>query len=163
MWLKRLYLEGRDVEKSAFRALSTAGESVIAAGAISAMTPWSMEMIRGFGVTAWRQTRRRNFNTLSGALSGVSWLTVLTPSRDDACPFSVVIVTDSPQRRNRLRERLIEARVYPATLWPLEEAVLEVPHEHRDLSRRILALHCDGRYGDDDLGRVADEILRAAT
>jgi hypothetical protein len=41
-------------------------------------------------------------------------------------------------------------------LWSLEErAVAGLPARHLDLSRRVLSLHCDFRYTDDDMRRVA--------
>jgi hypothetical protein len=159
MWLKRLCVHGHAIDKAVFRELATAGEEAIASGEVSGISPWSRETVRAFGVGAWRQSRRRNFETLTRALSDVPWLNILEPASDDACPFSTVVVVDTPARRDRLRQHLIDNRIYPATLWPLEETVLPIPWAHRDLSRRTLSLHCDGRYDASDLARVAEEVI----
>jgi hypothetical protein len=54
--------------------------------------------------------------------------------------------------------------VYPAVLWPLEELVLKgIPDADRELSRRLLSIHCDFRYTSSDTDTVAqivEEIYR---
>ena len=53
---------------------------------------------------------------------------------------------------------MIEANVFPVVHWPLEETVLPVGEEARDISRRLISIHCDGRYGAPDMLRVAEAL-----
>jgi hypothetical protein len=87
-----------------------------------------------------------------------AWARVLEPAGDSVA-FSFPLVVDTLARYERIRTRLIEAKIFPTVLWPLEETVLPVGAEARDISRRLLSIHCDGRYGAADMLRIA-EVLR---
>jgi len=94
-----------------------------------------------------------------GSVDGVD---VLEPPIDlDVVPYAVVVFLDDPARRDRLQQHLVRNRVYPAVLWPIAEdsELPELPTSALDISRRILVLHCDGRYARDDLEQVA-RVLR---
>jgi hypothetical protein len=159
MLLKRLYLEGRRVPKATFRALATRGESSLTASELSGIHPVSASIIEGFDASAWRSRRRANFRYLASALADRPAFTILQPTSPHSCPFSLVLVLEDSAARNQVREGLIEMGIFPAVLWPLEKPVLELPRESVELSRRVLSIHCDGRYSEPDLDRVADAIL----
>lgn len=163
MTLKRSYLAGEVVEKESFRSLALAGEEGIASGEISSMTAETADELSAFPLERWRAARARNWGFLAGRLSRLGWLRVLEPESSACAGSSVVVLVDDPARRDRVRTRLIERRVYPAVLWPLEATVVPVPLEARALSRRVLSLHCDVRYGESDLSRVADLVEEAGT
>ncbi|MFO7676544.1 MAG: hypothetical protein R6X12_09545 [bacterium] len=162
MTLKALYLEGRFDDKELFRRLATAAEGRMGSAEVSGMTGWTRALLPTLPVTSWRERRRRNHRALATALDGISWVEVL-PSRDadGGCPFSGILLFDSPGRRERVRERLLAARVYPAILWPLESPALPgIPSEAVALSRRMLSIHCDMRYAEEDMLRVAGLVIR---
>jgi hypothetical protein len=160
MLLKSRYLSGQYVAKDEFRALFLEGESHIASGPVSGMTPATRETLDCFPVAAWREKRRENFEYLSSAIAGIPWLRVLQPQDESRTPMSAVIAVDTPARRESVRQKLIEKRIYPAVHWSLEEPVVRgsVPAAHVELSRRILSIHCDARYDESDLSRVAHEL-----
>lgn len=163
MSLKALYLEGLFEDKEIFRTLTIAGNKRIGTGEVSAMSDWSRAMLERFPFLSWRKRRKDNHRALSSELSGLSWVRVLQPPPDgDTCPFSAVLLFDSPERRDFVRERLIEARVYPAILWSLEEPVVSgISESNLDFSRRMLSIHCDMRYDKKDMLRVAEIIQQA--
>jgi hypothetical protein len=160
MALKALYLEGAFDDKELFRRLATSGEDRIAEGDLSGMTTWTRALLLTFPVRPWRGRRRENHRVLSSALSGIPWVKVLQPmSEGDECPFSGILLFDSVERRDHVRERLMASRVYPAILWPLESPVLPgVPPEDVDFSCRMLSIHCDMRYDREDMLKVAGLI-----
>ncbi|MCK4783072.1 MAG: hypothetical protein KAV87_04925 [Desulfobacteraceae bacterium] len=81
---------------------------------------------------------------------------------DATCPFSGFLIFESPEIRDRVQQQLIEAKIYPAILWPPDKPILEgVSTENQELSRRALSLHCDMRYTEQDMQRVAALISRA--
>jgi hypothetical protein len=163
MMLKMLYLEGYDVDKHDFRTLSFATEASFCEPGASGMTAWSISLMRALPVAHMRGLRRRNFNLLDEALAGMPGLQVLHGSSDQACcPFSCVLRLDSSAQRDQLRAHLLRAQIYPAVLWPLEKpAVPGIPGRHLELSRRLLSLHCDIRYSDTDMLRVAAAVRAA--
>lgn len=160
MMLKSLYLEGHAVEKATFRMLFERGERDIAGGPPSGMTQWTAEMLRMLPVCEWRRKRTANFDFLASALGGSQHFSVLLPEAG-AHPFMLVLRFESSAVRDRARRYLIDHSVYPAILWSLESPRLEVDERAVDLSRRVLALHCDFRYEEEDLQRVADEVRNA--
>jgi hypothetical protein len=119
-------------------------------------------LLSTFPVEAWREQRRLNHQTISACLADLPWVEVLQPANGSLpSPFSAVLVCDSPARQSRLRERLISANIFPAILWPLDEAVIAgIPPEHLDLSRRMLSIHCDMRYIPSDMEHIASLISK---
>jgi hypothetical protein len=115
-------------------------------------------ILGSFPVAAWRSARAVNHVVLTSRLAQVGWARVLAPADGDSVPFSCVFVVDSAQLRERARRYLIAANIFPAVLWPLEQTVMPIGHEARDVSRRLLSVHCDGRYGTPDMLRIG-EIL----
>ena len=160
MQLKKLYLEGYPVEHETFEKLFASGEDDIASGTISGMSEWSKALLDSFPLLQWREQRRENHLTLSEALSSISWVRVLQrQSFTDACPFSGILLFDSHERREWIRERLIKARVYPAVLWTLDKpCLLGIPDEALVFSRRMLSIHCDMRYTGNDMRHIAKLI-----
>jgi hypothetical protein len=163
MALKGIYLRGGRIDKEVFRELALAGEARLGGGPVSGMTPWARELMRTFPTEAWRRRRRENYDVLATTLEGLRGATVLKARENRSCPFCVGIVLDSAERRKVVRERLIAGRVYPAVLWPMEApGTPGVRACDVDLSRRMLALHCDMRYDAGDMQRVAALVREAA-
>ncbi len=158
MALKARYLDGEAVDKTSYRALALGGEAEIATGPVSGMTSETAADVMSFPWERWRERRRENAMFLSARLRHLPGLRVLQPRAVACVPFAVVLATDDEDRRARLRARLIDHRVYPAVLWPLDEAVVPVPEDAVRLSRRVLGLHCDFRYDVGDLATVADRV-----
>lgn len=161
MILKAMYLAGHPVEKDAYLALAVGAERGFDAGGVSGMSDVARAVLASFPIDRWRSARKANHAVLRQRLAGIGWAHVLPPAAGAGVPFSCVVVLDLALRRERVRLRLIEGRVYPAVLWPLEETVLPVGAEARDLSRRVLSIPCDGRYGSEDMCRVGDLFARA--
>lgn len=160
MKLKSLYLSGGSATKEDFRRLAVSGECHIAAGPVSGMSVWTENLLQSFPVESWRMRRRSNHKTLCDALQDIFWVQALAPDSYAAdTPFSCVLVFDTSARRAFVQERLAESHVYAAILWPLDEPVVDgIPNDSIDLSRRMLSVHCDMRYDERDMFRVAAMI-----
>lgn len=163
MVLKGLYLRGHAIEKAAFRELATDGEEALSLRAISGMSPWAGGLLATFPINAWRERRRRNHQALTEALSRLPWIDVLQAEAEaGAIAFSGILIFDTQARRERVRQRLIAASIYPAILWPLGAPAMEgIPDAHRDLSARMLSIPCDMRYVESDMDRLARSVERA--
>jgi hypothetical protein len=154
MVLKRHYLAGHDVAKESFRTRLIAGERAMAAGPPSGISPFSRDRLGTLPSREWRERRLRNLGIVGEALSAVAGVRVL-PST-----FAATLVFDRSEVATRARTALLDACVYPATLWTLADPVVAIPDAHRDLSQRIMTLHCDFRYEPDDMRRVAAIVGR---
>jgi hypothetical protein len=167
MLLKALYLAGQPVSKAVFRELAVAGEARLGALGVAGMSAVSTQLLACLKVAELRRRRRENFASLAAALAGE--LELLAPAAPGLSPFAGVLRFSSAEARERVRRRLIAARIYPAVLWPLDELSepgVSTSHRERfpaacELGDRLLALHCDGRYGPADMRRVAEVVLGA--
>jgi hypothetical protein len=161
MLLKAMYLDGLPVDKAGYRELARLGEVGLARPSVSSISEVSRAVVDAFDLKPWRDLRRRNVEFLRTQLKGVRGLRLPGPHHPDAVAFSGLVVVDEPQRRDRLVQGLFQARIYPAVLWLLEETVLPVGDEARDLSRRTLSIHGDGRYDLSDIARIT-AVVRGA-
>jgi hypothetical protein len=160
MLLKRRYLEGAPVSKDDFRTLYRDAEDTLRMPELSGMTTWSAAILRSLPVERMRAVRLENQSVFSTELQDEPDIELLQPAdRGKSCPFSCVLVFSSADLRERVRHKLVNARVYGAVLWPLDAPALGgVPVRHRRLSRHLLSLHCDARYSASDMTRVAGLI-----
>ncbi|MBX3260959.1 MAG: hypothetical protein KIS78_14690 [Labilithrix sp.] len=163
MLLKQRYLAGEPVSKDAYRARSVAGEGAIGRGEPAPMSPLSRALLDVLPVGAWRAERAQNHRAFAAALGQLRRARLLT-ARDDerVVPFAAVLCVDDAETRDALRARLVEERIYPAVLWPIDGARAPgIPAAHVELARRVVCLHCDHRYDVRDMERVAGVVRRA--
>lgn len=156
MKMKRDYLDGALSDKEAFRKLYVETEGWFDVAELSLIDKRSREYIEHLDINAWQGAKRRNWQLLYSLLSDK--IQVLQPEDDSCTMFSLVVLTDSKEQRDTLRQRLIESNVYPAILWPVPDTTsLEV----QDFSHRMLSVHCDGRYTEDDIQQLANIVNQA--
>jgi hypothetical protein len=156
MGLKRRYLEGRSVEKASFRAAALASEGTIGTGAISGISALSRARLPTLPARAWRERRERNLGAFRAAFGKTPGVRLLE------APFTATLRFDSAEQRDRVRRSLIASRIYPAVLWPLEtSAAHPIPSRHVELAKRLFSIHCDFRYDERDMERVAGAVRAA--
>ena len=153
MELKARYLAGDAIEKESFRTRYLATEKKFGKGLGSGPSEFTLSQMVTMPTQEWTEARRNNFAALSAALAG-SGINPLRPA-PGATAFAATFVLASPDAREAVRRALVAARVYPMVLWPLEITAMELDPAAVELSRRVLSLHCDARYGPSDMERVA--------
>lgn len=153
MMNKSLYLEDRINDKSEFRAAMVLTEEKFDEMEISAIDNETKDYLFGFDISQWYELKKTNWNILHEAFSGS--MTILEPEGLDCNPFSLTILLDSEAERNDFREYLINQSVYPAILWNVPNN--KTP-EVLDFSRRMLSLHCDGRYDNEAIMQLSNII-----
>lgn len=154
MEMKARYLKGEAVEKEDFRKKYLETEDWFDVAEPTEIDARTKEYLGQIDINAWQGAKRRNRELLRSLVNVKSLLL-----EDDTCtPFSFVVIADSHQERERLRKRLIERAVYPAVLWNVPDTVTK---DVRDFSERMLSIHCDGRYTEDDIRQLAVIINEA--
>ena len=112
----------------------------------------SMRLINSLDVYELVSRRRENFRALLEGLDNVSYLE--TPFRHLTkyeCPmFYPVIIKE---KRNDVRKKLIDERIYCPVHWPIPDQVKET-NLNLDIYNTILSIPCDQRYGLDDMERI---------
>ncbi|MBX9616658.1 MAG: hypothetical protein K2X25_13765 [Caulobacteraceae bacterium] len=121
-----------------------------------AMTADSLALLYTTPMSSLTKPRLRNWMALDRRLRRWSAL----PANPVAPPLGYVLDLE-PQTRDRLRTRLIAARVFAAVHWPeLASPADRFPREH-DWTRRLLTLPCDHRYSEGEMTSMADLVVEA--
>ena len=114
-----------------------------------------MLLFHAFDYDAIAQRRRDNYLRLKEHLADIALFPDL-PLHVVPLGFPVRLET-----RDRVRETLFAARIYPPIHWPIEDIVPGQFTESHQLNREIMTLPCDQRYDLSDMDRMAGVILRA--
>ncbi len=149
MKLKAGYLAGEEIEKAAFREGLVNTEEYFDHAPVCSLDNASLAYLESFNVQEWYGRKRDNWNVLQEIRKdGVH---ILRPENLGGYPFSLILLFDSVDERDRVRKALIEHQVYPAILWnipaPTDEEIFH-------FSRSMLSVHCDGRYSSDDIQQM---------
>lgn len=149
MKLKAGYLAGEEIEKAAFREGLVNTEEYFDHAPVCSVDNASLAYLESFNVQEWYGRKRDNWNVLQEIRKdGVH---ILRPENLGGYPFSLILLFDSIEERDRVRKALIEHQVYPAILWNIPAPTDgEIFH----FSRSMLSVHCDGRYSSDDIHQM---------
>ena len=155
MEMKARYLNGEAVNKDEFRRRYLETEEWFDSAEPALIDEKSREYVsKDLAINLWQGAKRRNWKLLKSLVKCNSCM-VLEPEDETCTMFSLVLLFDTKEQRDMVRKRLIEACVYPAVLWALPESASA---EARSFSERMLSVHCDGRYTEEDIKQLA-EIL----
>lgn len=146
MKLKARYLAGKNVEKAAFRAGFVDTEDYFDRANVCDIDSQSREYLTQFDVRDWYNKKRENWELLRDIKK--DGIRVVLPECRGCYPFSLVLLFDSFEERNRVRKELIERQIYPAILWNIPEPK---DGDVFKFSRGMLSIHCDARYTKEDI------------
>lgn len=154
MLLKKLYLEGGKIDKTIFRNLFIQTEESLANLKLSGIAHEALDLYKRFDIDYWYSRKKSNWLQFVN-LAKHKYL-VLMPEDNEQCnPFSLVFMFESNILRENKRRKLIENDIYPAVLWNIP------PDKHEitvDISKKVLSIHCDGRYTEEDMVRIWEII-----
>lgn len=152
MEMKAQYLKGETISKDEFRKRYTETEDFFNNAEPSLIDDRSQKFVlEKLDVNMWQGAKRRNWQLLSNLVIR-DCCAVLEPEKESCTMFSLVIMLESKDRRDVIRKRLIEKSVYPAILWNVPDSVSS---ETKSFSERMLSIHCDGRYSEEDVRQLA--------
>lgn len=147
MNVKSAYLKNGG-NKNEFREMFIQTEEMIEKLDISGMDRETERIVERFDLDKWTEFRNRNWGIVRDLLD--KRFRLLMPWSNHLCnPFSVIIICNSLQERASLRQYLISKNVYPAILWQITEDIEF--NNAKDFSERMLSIHCDARYNDNDI------------
>ena len=152
---KSAYLLGASIRKEDFRKQYTMTEEWFDHADLSLIDKRSRKFIMQFDLGNWNKAKRDNWHLLKDIINK-SYL--YKPEADSCTPFQWVILLDSNNQRDIVRQKLITKDVYPSILWVVPKTV---SREVKDISGRILCIHCDGRYQKSIaiLAKILNETL----
>lgn len=147
MKLKAGYLSGEKVEKTAFRYRFVDTEEYFDRAEICALDRKSTEYLKTFDVLDWYNKKKENWELLRDIKK--KGVRVVLPENQGCYPFSLVLLFDSSDERERVRRALIANQVYPAILWNLD--LCPESWAIHQFSREMLSIHCDARYTKEEI------------
>lgn len=158
MEMKAQYIGGEDVIKDEFRKKYTETEEWFDDAEPVTIDKRSREYItKQFDLNLWLGAKRRNWMLLKD-LVNKDKCEVVGVEHESCTMFSMVLLLENKEKRDALRERLIADSVYPAILWNVPETASDAS---RDFSQRMLSIHCDGRYSEENIRQLANFINKA--
>ena len=158
MKMKAAYLLGDDVSKDEFRKKYTETEEWFDTAEPTLIDERTKQFIsKQFDLNLWLGAKRKNWERLS-SLANKDHCEVMIAEHESCTMFSLVLLMESKEKRNKLLKELIESCVYPAILWNVPE---EASEASKDFSQRMLSIHCDGRYNEEDIRLLADILNQA--
>ena len=99
-----------------------------------------------------REIRRSNAKVLSEGLKEIDSVNLLFNTDDMDCPLFVPIVIES-NRRNKIRQKLTDNKIYCPVHWPKPNADCS-----SNLYDMELSLICDQRYDSADMNRIVSVL-----
>lgn len=153
MEMKAAYLRGDEVSKDEFRKKYIETEEWFDAAEPTLIDERTREFIsKQFDLNLWLGAKRKNWALLS-SLVNKEHCELLTAEHESCTMFSLILLLESKEKRDVLRKELIGKCVYPAILWNVPE---EASDASKDFSQRMLSIHCDGRYTEEDIRQLAN-------
>lgn len=160
MLLKAAYLTGGWPEKEDYLTLYRHYAESLGSNCFR-ISGLSRNMLTAFPWEPWREQRKRNFGALQKNLPENDRMLVMKPDDDSCVPYSFVLVFDTPARRERVRQALFHQDIYPAVLWPITQSFQgQIEDAVIRLSERMLSIHIDGRYTEEDMRVIAAVVRR---
>ena len=152
MEMKTIYLNGGNVVKDEFRKRYTETEEYFDYAEPALIDRRSLKLIsEQLDINLWLGAKRNNWILLTD-LVGTEHCEVMKAEHESCTMFSLVLLFDSKEHRDAVRTRLIDTSVYPAILWNVPD---NASKNSRDFSERMLSVHCDGRYTEDDIRQLS--------
>lgn len=158
MEMKAAYLKGEDINKDEFRKRYTETEEWFDHSEPTLIDDRSKEFVsKQLDINLWQGAKRKNWVLLKSLVKS-DVCKVLEPEDDSCTMFSLVLYFDTKEIRDSVRKRLIETCVYPAILWAVPDSASVTA---KDFSERMLSVHCDGRYNEEDIKQLASILNKA--
>ena len=124
---------------------------------IEDMSPISKYLLSIFPWRHWREIRLANSTYFHENVRLRSDIRFIGNKKPGMYPFSQVLLFAEPDQRTRVQDRLIARSLYPAILWPINKTDCPWADEKAvNISERMLSIHCDGRYGQDDMEKIVN-------
>ena len=139
-----------DTRSEVWRAAYRAAEDAMTAEPFP-MSRLARTLLPAIDVTAAIARRRRNAAVLEARVAGQGLFEA--PRLSSGAPIGVPVLTSDAAA---VQARMAEQGVFCPRHWPDLPSPPDAFGAEHQLSRRLLTLPCDHRYGEDDMARVAD-------
>ncbi|WP_300485929.1 hypothetical protein [Flavobacterium sp.] len=152
MILKRAYLEGNLRDKEEFRRLFALAEEKFEENYTNTIIPETgKQILYELDIDEILSVKSSNLKEAVKRLEDVNQIIVNMKQLDDA--FGLIIECQNDKTKIKLKEFLLSKSIFPATLWPNQFVDIDT-----QLENRMLFIHVDYRYGQDDMILITNYI-----
>jgi hypothetical protein len=154
MKLKADYLNDKFHQKDLFRSLYIETEQQIEFLGLSGLDSKTLYILEQLDLQKWLNVKKTNWQVAFDLLGKYNILHV--GEVEHRTPFSIVVKCNSQEERDSLKKHLVQRNIYPAVLWAMPES--SDFSEACDFSNKMLSIHCDARYGVNDIKYISEQI-----
>ncbi|OUL35999.1 hypothetical protein BV372_08860 [Nostoc sp. T09] len=161
MLLKQAYLGGANISKHIYRQLEIESEIELETDFNYAVSIFTSQILRSLNISEFRQKREINvkyFLNSSLIKNSPYWQPLFTSWPSGSVAFNSIIVCQSQEIRDALRNYLIAQNIFPAIHWQQTPEHSSKDPLAIDLSNRILTIPTDQRYCLDDIAYISEKI-----
>lgn len=155
MEMKSDYLDGKSSSKEDYLTEFRITEDNFGFIPISSISEVAKGIVKDLDLKEWYNLKKSNWSQLLKRLKPSDSYEILAPVLDNDTPFSLIMLFESNYEREKIRCNLISSEVYPAVLWHIPEGN---DTQSLDFGNRMLSIHCDARYTEDDMVELANII-----
>lgn len=153
MFLKSEYLENRCKNKDLYRNYYVKAENQLTFLYKDFILPTLVkDILYGLAVEKIIKKKESNIKLCSKQLEDFN--DYLVSSNEKA--LGILLLFSSSNKRDFVRNRLIEANIYPAILWPNQKTQQDINYQNR-----FLFLHVDFRYSEEDIIYITEELKKS--
>lgn len=151
MYLKSEYLKGKFSDKEYYRSLYSSAEEQFENDATKAGFPdVAKALLFKLDFEKILLQKKKNLKIVHEQLAPFSQV-----FKKDCCGFGLLLLCDDDHQKNELKSILINNAIFPATLWPNQLEALDI-----DIEKRMLFIHLDYRYNEQEVLHIATIIQR---
>lgn len=151
MVAKAEYLKDGLIGKESFLKVFRDTEACFGRFCLSDWSSITNEITGTFDLESWYNLKKTNYFLLLKDLD-FRYSKPVIGNIENSTPFSMIVLFNSKAQRENARSYLIRNSVYPAILW---SDVDDKDMEALDFSNRMLSIHCDGRYSQKNIHKLA--------
>ena len=150
MHLKKLYIEGKENDKSKYLYLFSESNKKIEKYQNKLMDQESIETLKFLNIKDIIKKRRKNAKQIEKMLKNNSQIKLLFELEEEDCPLFVPIILKD---RDKLKEKLIKNNIYCPIHWP------NFNQSNNKIYELELSLICDQRYNSKDIEKYIKKLI----
>lgn len=152
MYLKLQYLNGKIKDKSFFRKNFSESEGNLSSSLKGSKMPVvSKEILNQLDISKILNQKNNNLKTVINNITLPININLNNGVKNTG--FGIVLKFKSQSERDDLKIYLIKNNIYPAILWPNQ-----LNKEDIDLENKMLFIHIDYRYTEEDIKKITKKI-----
>lgn len=154
--MKKEYLSNRNLDKHQFLSLNQkAIKSLFTDYTIRNITELSLNYIHSYDMNYVMERRLKNYYYLNEKTKKISFLKPVISLKEGQIPFGYVVFCE---KRDMLLKHLINNNVYCNVHWRLQEEVQKSDRVCNMISKKILTIPCDQRYGKTEMDYIINVL-----